>query len=105
MEIGDSLSVDPDCKALMPIVIEKTGERELSVGHYYSQEGDLMSDPEVLFELGERGWIPIRFTQDPHIERDDPTGVDLDGFLAIWDRNLRRQGYVNADRDQRKTQA
>lgn len=98
MEIGDAVTVDPDSQALMPIVIEKTKDTELCVGHYYKQAGDLMSDPEIHFELEENIWTPIRFIQDPGIKREDPTGLDLDGFLEIWDRNLQRQGYVDASR-------
>jgi len=95
MEIGESVTVDPDRQALMPIVIEKTDDAELCVGHYYKQAGDVMSDPAVYFELGENNWTPIRYIQDPGIEREDPSGLDLDGFLEIWDQNLRRQGFVN----------
>lgn len=99
MEIGESVTVEPDSQALMPIVIEKTGDRELCVGHYYKQAGDLMSDPEIHFELGENNWVPIRYIQDPGIEREDSTGLDLGGFLEIWDRNLRRQGFVDTAGD------
>lgn len=99
MEIGDSVSVEPDSAAMMPIVIEKTDVRKVSVGHYYTQAGDVMSDPEILFELDGQRWTPIRFTQDPNIERNDPTGLELGNFLTIWDRNLRRQGYADVNRD------
>ena len=95
MEIGESVKVAPDSQAVMPIFIEKTDDRELCVAHYHTQAGDLMSDPEVHFELDGNDWTPIRYIQDPGIEREDPAGLDLDGFLEIWDRNLRRQGFIN----------
>lgn len=98
MEVGDTVSVNPDSNALMPVVIEKTDKRKLCVGHYYRQTGDQMSDPEVLFKVENQNWLPIRFIQDPNVERIDPTGLDLGGFLEIWDRNLRLQGYVDTVR-------
>lgn len=51
MEIGETVLVKPDSKALMSLVIEKTAESELSVDHFYSQARDRMSDPEVLLKL------------------------------------------------------
>jgi hypothetical protein len=95
MEIGESVKVAPDSQAVMPVVIEKTDDTELCVGHYHTQAGDLMSDPEVHFELDGTDWIPIRYIQHPGIEREDPTGLDLDGFLEIWDQNIRRQGFMD----------
>ena len=99
MDIGESVTVDPDSQALMPIVIEKIDDTELCVGHYHKQAGDLMSDPEIHFELGESNWISIRYIQDPGIEREDQTGLDLEGFLEIWDQNLQRQGFVSTAGD------
>jgi hypothetical protein len=97
MRRGEKISVDPDSEVMMSLVIEKVGESELSVGHYYRHSGTLMSDPEVIFEISDRNWTPVRFVQDPDIERDDPGGLDIGDFLDIWDRNLRRQGYVEPD--------
>lgn len=97
MEIGDSVSVEPDSTALMPLIIEKTSKGELSVGHFHSQEGDLLADPEVVFDIEGEHWVPIRFRQDPHLERIDHTGLDLGDFLRIWDKNLRRQRYVDTE--------
>ena len=99
MEIGNSVSIEPDSTAMMPFIIEKTDVRKISVGHYYTRAGDVMSDPEIIFELDEQKWAPVRFTQDPNIEREDPAGLELGGFLATWDRNLRRQGYVDVIRE------
>jgi hypothetical protein len=99
MELGKTVSVAPDSEVMMPIVIEKTDEWKLCVGHYYTQAGDVMSDPEVLFHVTDEGWTPIRFLQDPGIERYDPDGLEIDDFLKQWDQNLRRQGYVDTVRD------
>lgn len=99
MNVGDTVSVEPDSNALMHLVIEKTNERKLSVGHYYSQAGDLMRDPEVVFQIENGDWTPIRFTQDPNIQRYNSEGLNLGSFLAKWNRNLRQQGYVDTTQE------
>ena len=54
----------------MPLVIEAigTGPRGLpavSVAHYYTQAGDAMRDPEMVFEVApDGGFHPVNFQQD-----------------------------------------
>lgn len=95
MEIGDSVFVEPDTGALMPLVIEKVAEDQLSIGHYFRQSGDVVSDPEVVFKIHGDQWHPIRYVQHPDIERHNPDGLELGRFVGIWDQNFRRQGYLN----------
>lgn len=101
----------------MPLVIEYvgTGPREqpaVSVAHTYIQNGDVMYDPEVVFETGsDMCWGPISYRQDGFRW---PTQVavwkDVNGtvllrprlvaslrtFARQWDRNLLEQGYLQA---------
>jgi hypothetical protein len=87
----------------MALVIEATDESgpnglpAISVAHYGEQNGDLMRDPEMCFELG--------FAEGPHLEpfyfRNDY--VHLSGlheqhkqFARQWDNNLRLQGFAEA---------
>lgn len=97
MRRGEKISVEPDSEVMMVLVIEKVGESKLSVGHYYRHSGNLMSDPEVVFDISDRNWTPVRFVQDPDIERYNSGGLDIGNFLDIWDRNLRRQGYLESN--------
>ena len=95
MSVGDSIQVEPDSDVMMPLVIEKIDENRLSVAHYYTQRGDLMADPEIVFHVKNEEWVPIRYTQHPYIEQYDPDGLDLDGFVEQWNQNLQRQGYTD----------
>src|SRR5437762_10052764 len=102
----------------MTLVIEDMLERgpnglpAISVAHYGEQNGDLMRDPEMCFELG--------FAGGPHLEpfyfRNDYLGIEqwsctierghyvhLSGlheqhkqFARQWDNNLRLQGFAEA---------
>jgi hypothetical protein len=91
----------------------------LSVAHYFEQNGDLMSDPEMTFDVNpgddkQFGWLsgtwrPSSITQSPlGVYRE---AVFLDGgrvmirprliaelkeFARMWNRNIGDQGYLEA---------
>lgn len=99
----------------MPLVIEWVGkgpyETELvSVAHYYTQNGDLMRDPEIVFIVSKLGyWTPMSFQQDNLGLYQEAVTIregsffmnsklirDLKQFAKMWDRNLSEQGYFVA---------
>jgi len=107
LDMNDPVEVDPGGETDMPLTIEKVYEdgdtARVSVAHYYTQRGDLMSDPEVVFDINtdagdSEGWTPVRYVQHPYIEQYDEDGLgnDVRAFVNEWDSNLRRDGYVNA---------
>ena len=87
----------------------------LSVAHYGLQNGDLMRDPEMCFELGLAGGAHL----DPFYWRNDYVAVEqwsrnivLDRYVHLvalhqqhlrfaqtWDANLRMQGFAEAFSD------
>ena len=109
----------------MALVIEAMDESgpcglpALSVAHYGEQNGDLMRDPEMCFELGLAGGAHL----NPFYWRNDYMGVEqwsrfITGtdyafhrelfqqhvsFVKVWDRNLRSQGFARAFEQQRQT--
>jgi hypothetical protein len=100
----------------MPLVIEHvgTGPRGLpaiSVAHTYGQNGDVMYDPEMVFEVSdELGWGPISFCNhslgvyQEAVWRNDLGALvmrpklvlQLRAFARQWDFNLKAQGYLEA---------
>ncbi len=102
----------------MPLVIEALDESgpmglpAISVCHYGEQNGDLMRDPEMCFELGMAGGPHL----DPWCWRNDYVAVEqwsrniVRGhyvhlvalheqhvrFARMWDDNLRLQGFLGA---------
>ena len=74
----------------MELVIEATDESGpcglpcVSVAHYGLQNGDLMRDPEMCFELGFAGGAHL----DPFYWRNDYAAVEQ------WSRNILRDHYV-----------
>lgn len=98
LDVGDHIEIDPETPGMMPLVIEKVGKRRISVAHYYTQRGDLMADPDIVFHVTTDGtWIPIEYTQHPHIYQHNETGLTgAKVYAETWNRNLRQQGYVDA---------
>jgi len=91
MDINESYSYDAG-EAYNNLVIEKVYDDVLSVEQYYTQRMDRMRDPEVRFDVSDsEDWTPIEYRQDPGIYRRDEDGLDLDGFLDTWDKNLKMQ--------------
>jgi hypothetical protein len=99
----------------MPLSVERigVGPREgivIAVHHSREQNGDLIFDPEVVFEVIGDEWHPLSFEQSGVIYweavfQDTNTGKlmcrpkllkDLQKFCRMWDRNIRDQGFVAA---------
>ena len=102
----------------LPLVVEAMDESgpmglpTISVAHYGEQNGDLMRDPQMCFELGLAGATYL----DPFYWRNDYVAVEQwsrnivrdhyfhlvplheqhQRFAATWDNNLRLQGFTEA---------
>lgn len=111
--LGDHRTYDNAHGAYMPVHVELTDTYEMgpvfSVSHSYTQNSDIMRDPEMLFIRGADGnYYPIYYRQDPYIERFSVrlnseggmtrvTGVNLKMqaeqavFTGFWMRNVKEQ--------------
>ena len=126
-----AIRIEPPCPGFMRLCIEHvgTGPRDMpliSVAHYFEQDGDLMADPDLVFEVNpdEDGplswkageWGPVSFTQhltgtyqEAVLLRDGKVMVaprlvaSLKSFARMWDRNVKAQGYVAAFERQRRS--
>lgn len=122
------LSATIDNSPNMPLVVEALDESgpcglpALSVAHYGEQNGDLMRDPEMCFELSFAGG---EADLNPFYYRNDYVGCEqwsrfITGndyayhrelhrqhvsFAKVWDRNLRSQGFAEAFERQGKQAA
>jgi hypothetical protein len=123
------IRIDPPSEGLMRLCIELVGTGPngnplVSVAHYYEQNGDLVADPEMTFEVvpddGPKGWrsgswSPVTFEMPGMgvyrraVWRDDAGRVWVDrreradqaAFARMWGRNIGGQGFVEAFRKQR----
>jgi hypothetical protein len=107
-----------EVEGFMRLVIEHVGRGPrggvlVSVAHYFEQAGDLMRDPEVLFEVlpHDGGWSPVSYTQDnlglyheavhwsgDTLITDSTLALNIAAFARQWSANLDAQGFVEAAR-------
>lgn len=94
MDLGDQVEIEVD--GYMPLTIEKIEDNKISVAHYYTQRGDLMSDPEIVFRIDGDEWTPVRYTQHPRLHQYNENGLpSVEAFVNTWDRKLKKQGFVD----------
>jgi hypothetical protein len=119
---GLSLRIDnPPYMSLCIEAVDESGPCGLpaiSVCHYGEQNGDLMRDPEMIFELGLAGGAHLnpfywrndyvgieqwsRFIRDEHYAFHTELHRQHEEFAKLWDANLRLQGFAEAfERQQR----
>lgn len=90
-----------------PLVIERHGN-EVVVGHYFVQNGDVMADPEIVFDY--ETWSPVEITQHPvglyrskFIYRGEQRLVDtrfdaaVSPLVKLWAGNLVHQKWTQAE--------
>jgi hypothetical protein len=92
MDLNESYSIE--LPGFDTLTIEKVAPERLSVAHHRVQRGDLMCDPEIVFRVESDGWVPVEYTRHPRLYRHDESGLQLDGFVEKWNRNLREQGFL-----------
>ena len=91
------------------------GSPLISVAHYGEQNGDLMRDPEMVFEI-ERSGEQIKMTptywRNDYVGKEEFSAIEQGGqwlvisalqrahseFATTWDANLIAQGFVEAFR-------
>jgi len=90
----------------MPLSIEKYGT-QVTVTHYFKQNGDLVPDPDMEFQIACDGaWYPVAIQHSTgHYSRctvEDENGntqintrerLDQKRFADMWARNLIAQGF------------
>ena len=90
----------------MPVSIEQTGDTKqgkiYSIAHYYEQNGDLVTDPDMTFLLTNGCVMPLTFEQGGlgiyQVAVDLDTNKysarvlsDLVKFANMWMRNIKQQ--------------
>lgn len=116
--LGTDTAVRIRVEGYMPLSIEAIGtsadgNRLISLCHYGEQNGDLMRDPEMVFELFIHGEAsaaePLSFQNDymgfvQEVYRYNDTGkkthvntrlkAELKSFARTWFTNLKDQGFL-----------
>ena len=119
LEPGFHIKIEnPPYQALVIEDIQQRGPNGsplISVAHYGEQNGDLMRDPEMVFEI-ERNGEQIKMTptywRNDYVGKEEFSAVEQEGrwlvlsallkahteFAKTWDANLKAQSFVEAFR-------
>lgn len=96
---GDHLHLSLSNEGWMPLVIEAFNGA-VSVAHYFTQNGDSMRDPEIVFDPSFH-WFGFEITQDPVGRYQRVPGghysKGIENLARIWAKNLRNQGFTGPD--------
>ena len=116
--LGNDTAVRITAEGFMPLSVETIGQsaegnRLIAICHYGEQHGDLMRDPEMVFELFTHGELsaaePLSFQNDymgllQEVYRYDEAGKkthvnarlkqELTSFARTWFTNLKHQGFL-----------
>lgn len=104
---GEARKIDTTSGTFMPVNIEWLYDQVYSIAHYWTQNGDLMSDPRMEFMVFGEKVYPVHFRQDgmPACENEvlyhDEQGnlkirnikvqKDIAGFANTWMKNIKEQ--------------
>ena len=118
--LAENKAVIITSEGFMPLSIEDIGSsaeghRLIAIAHTATQHGDLMRDPEMVFQFHEYEGVqvaePISFRNDftgtyqevyRYNEQGQATHVDsslkaeLKSFARMWFRNLKHQGFFSS---------
>jgi hypothetical protein len=113
MSVGSYKKIDSAEDVFMALHVEYIGECNLglifSLSYYYTQHGDLMRDPEMLFIKAEDGgyypaeiWqdavnshgVGIQIENDLAVSIDETEQADLTLFAEVWLKNIRVQQRI-----------
>ncbi|MDA0865360.1 MAG: SNF2-related protein [Cyanobacteria bacterium] len=75
------------------LAIERQGDRVMFT-HYYEQNGDLVPDGEMAFDIAPNGQLKLAYTA-AHLYGRESRGLDKK-YAAMWSRNLVAQGFHEA---------
>ncbi len=96
--------IDNTAGAFMPVIVEEIGKNTFSVAHYYTQNGDLIPDPEMVFWKAADGkFYPTYFKnffgeqESLFFEAGKPAGIrprlqhEQATFAGQWLANIKAQ--------------
>lgn len=101
-EADPCFSVKFEMPNYMPLVIERLALfEEISISHFYIQNGDLMRDPEIVFDAH---WRAVEITQDAFgnygefrdLVADGGRAWDVEELAEMWAENITAQGWETA---------
>ena len=84
----------------MTLSLDKIGSNSVAMAHYYEQNGDLMVDPEIVFDIDSKNktLTAVSYQQDgmgiyKTYEQDSDEQDNCNSFVDTWFNNISTQAY------------
>lgn len=84
----------------MTLSLDKIGSNSVAMAHYYEQNGDLMVDPEIVFDIDSKNktLTAVSYQQDgmgiyKTYEQDSDEQDNCNSFVDTWFNNILTQAY------------
>lgn len=84
----------------MTLSLDKIGSNSVAMAHYYEQNGDLMVDPEIVFDIDSKNktLTAVSYQQDgmgiyKTYEQDSDEQDNCNSFVDTWFNNISAQAY------------
>lgn len=84
----------------MTLSLDKIGSNSVAMAHYYEQNGDLMVDPEIVFDIDSKNktLTAVSYQQDgmgiyKTYEPDSDEQDNCNSFVDTWFNNISTQAY------------
>ena len=90
MNVRDYIKLEDE--VFTALVIERVTDKYLSVAHHKKQNGDIMIDPEIVFDISHDPWLPVAYESGLQYE-EDPDGIQVDDLVEVCG-NLDKQGFT-----------
>ncbi len=105
---GDYTSLLFQSNGFEPLLVSNVGDEFISIMHYYEQNGDRMSDPDVVVRVDYENKLISAASYEmsslgiyrEYIDFDEGEIIDINGqketngFLSQWFKNIEQQNYV-----------
>jgi len=109
LEIGDARKYDDSPGIFQPLCVDRIGENQWALAHYFEMNGDLVPDPDMVFHKTENGdWFPVHFQNqfifhycldfdaEGKINKVKPNLLrDLISFSTMWMKNIKEQQNID----------
>jgi hypothetical protein len=104
LTVGESRTVDNTSGAYMAVHVDCVAQGFYSVAHYYTQNGDQVPDPMMVFWRSAMGTfhpveieqslgrqVVVRFEGQTPVSWNQASYMQLVAFAGLWARNIRAQ--------------
>lgn len=105
LKVGKAKKVGEDDGPFMQVHVDRLSQTDYSIAHYFTQNGDLCCDPDMVFRVTGDGVTVVSFQQaiPPIYQHVDSCSAEqiksMTEFACMWMRNIADQQGIELSED------